>query len=116
MVEELFVYGTLLPRLAPEEIVDVVRRLVPVGSASVRGTLHKLDGYPGLTLAPAEQVVAGEVFSLPLGAEQEIWRRLDEYEGYVEGSAVTSVFVRERVTVRMDRGEDRRVWVYLYNA
>ena len=66
MTHHLFVYGTLSPRHAPLEIAATVRRLRPVGQASVRGRLYDLGEYPGAVLSEkSRSVIRGEVFELP---------------------------------------------------
>jgi len=47
MTHHLFAYGTLCPRHAPLEIAATVRRLRPVGQASVRGRLTIWVSIPG---------------------------------------------------------------------
>jgi hypothetical protein len=44
--EPSIVYGTLHPDRAPAEI----RRLIPLGPATILGTLHNLGEYPALIL------------------------------------------------------------------
>jgi hypothetical protein len=50
MPETLFVYGTLHPDRAPAEIRSVARRLIPLGPATILGTLHNFGEYPALIL------------------------------------------------------------------
>ena len=66
MSEYLFLYGTLLPGQAPDEVVGVVRHLHRVGAGFVRGHLYDLGDYPGAILdKSSETLISGEVFELP---------------------------------------------------
>ena len=111
----LFVYGTLSPRHAPPEIAATVRRLRPVGPASVRGRLFDLGEYPGAVLSRnSRSVVRGEVFELP--GDAQTLSSLDNYEGFEPGKPGSSLFVRRMWTVVMDDGTRLRCWVYVYNG
>ena len=110
-MERLFTYGTLDPSHAPAEIDDVLATFVPAGEASVRGHLYQLQEYPGLVLDEAAEPVAGLLFDVP----EEAWPRLDAYEGFDAEVRESSLFVRERATVRRPDGTGESVWIYLYN-
>jgi gamma-glutamylcyclotransferase (GGCT)/AIG2-like uncharacterized protein YtfP len=111
----LFVYGTLSPRHAPPEIAAAVRRLRPVGPASVRGRLFDFGEYPGAVLSRhSRSVIRGEVFELP--GDAQTLTSLDNYEGFEPGKPGSSLFVRRMWTVVMDDGTRMRCWVYVYNG
>jgi len=115
VTHHLFVYGTLSPRHAPREIAATVRRLRPVGSASVRGRLYDLGKYPGAILSKSSRsVIRGEVFELPTDAQT--LSSLDNYEGFEPGKPGSSLFVRRTWPVVMDDGTRLRCWVYVYNG
>jgi gamma-glutamylcyclotransferase (GGCT)/AIG2-like uncharacterized protein YtfP len=115
MTDHLFVYGTLSPRHAPPEIAATVRRLRPVGSASVRGRLYDLGEYPGAVLSEKSRtVIRGEVFELPGG--RSTLTALDSYEGFEPSKPGTSLFLRRAWPVTMDDGKRVRCWVYIYNG
>lgn len=115
VTHHLFVYGTLSPRHAPPEIAATVRRLRPLGPASVRGRLYDLGEYPGAILSPrSRSVIRGEVFELP--SDAQTLSSLDNYEGFEPGKPGSSLFVRQTRTVDMDDGTRLRCWVYVYNG
>jgi len=115
VTHHLFVYGTLSPRHAPPEIAATVRRLRPVGAASVRGRLYDLGKYPGAILSKSSRsVIRGEVFELP--SDAQTLSSLDNYEGFEPGKPSSSLFVRRASSVVMDDGTRLRCWVYVYNG
>lgn len=115
VTHHLFVYGTLSPRHAPPEIASTVRRLRPVGAASVRGRLYDLGEYPGAILSKSSRsVIRGEVFELP--GDAQTLSSLDNYEGFEPGKPGSSLFVRRAWPVVLDDGTRLRCWVYVYNG
>ena len=115
MTHHLFVYGTLSPRHAPPEIAATVRRLRPVGSASIRGRLYDLGEYPGAVLNKnSRSLIRGQVFELP--GDQSTLTSLDDYEGFEPAKPSSSLFVRRTWPVTMDDGTRLRCWVYVYNG
>ena len=115
MTHHLFVYGTLSPRHAPPEIAATVRRLRPVGAASVRGRLYDLGEYPGAVLSKnSRSLIRGEVFELP--GDQSTLTSLDNYEGFEPAKPNSSLFVRRTWPVTLDDGTRLRCWVYVYNG
>lgn len=109
----LFVYGTLLPGLAPPLIREVVDRLEVVGTATVGGRLYNLGSYPGCVLDQAcGSLIHGMILAIP---EQEILERLDWYEGFVANDAQGSLFVRVTAEAKLADGREIEVWVYVYN-
>jgi gamma-glutamylcyclotransferase (GGCT)/AIG2-like uncharacterized protein YtfP len=115
MTQHLFVYGTLSPRHAPPEIAATVRRLRPVGQATVRGRLYDLGKYPGAVLnEKSRSLIRGEVFELP--EDQSTLTSLDNYEGFEPGKRNSSLFLRRAYPVTMDDGKRVRCWVYVYNG
>lgn len=114
MPDPLFVYGTLVPGLAPPAMRDVVAALRPLGSAAVRGRLYDLGDYPGLLLDPAADLVAGQVLQLP--DDPAAWLRLDAYEGFVPDDPGRSLFRRVRCRAEFEAGGALECWVYVYNG
>jgi gamma-glutamylcyclotransferase (GGCT)/AIG2-like uncharacterized protein YtfP len=114
MPETLFVYGTLHPDRAPAEIRSVARRLIPLGPATIFGTLHNLGEYPALILnGTTKQPIPGTVFILP--DDTEALKALDRYEDFRPHDPESSLFLRARQTVTLGDGTPHRCWVYLYN-
>src|SRR5262249_28994565 len=88
----LFVYGTLLPGLAPPIIADVINAMHIAGDAVVRGRLYDLGEYPGCTLdAACDSLILGKLLEIPNPA---VLDRLDWYECYAAHDAAGSLFLR----------------------
>ncbi len=114
MADTLFVYGTLRPEHAPEEIADVVTSLRPAGRGTVRGRLYHFGQYPGAVLnSRSKTTIAGELYTLP--AHPEALSRLDSYEEYRPNDPAGSLFKRVKTTVTLADGTRKRSWVYVYN-
>src|SRR5437588_543686 len=114
MSEYLFVYGTLRPELAPDEVADAVHQLRRIGAATVRGQLYDLGEYPGAILdASANTTISGEVFELP--DDQTVLAALDEYEGFNPNDSEASLFVRIKCQVTLSDGRKLESWIYVYN-
>jgi gamma-glutamylcyclotransferase (GGCT)/AIG2-like uncharacterized protein YtfP len=113
--DHIFVYGTLLPGLAPRVIADVVAQLRLVGPATVRGWLYDLGAYPGCVLdGDCGRLVHGqllELTDLPMQLE-----RLDGYEGCAaHDDTGQCLFVRTTCDAIRPDGSAVRAWVYVYN-
>ncbi len=114
MAQLLFVYGTLYPDRAPEEIHSVVRRMTPVGQGTILGQLHDLGEYPALVInGTRNQRTPGSVFALP--DDPQILPALDPYEDFRPEDPPNSLFLRSKRTVTLADGKRKRCWVYLYN-
>ncbi|HUK25215.1 MAG TPA: gamma-glutamylcyclotransferase family protein [Terriglobales bacterium] len=110
--EFLFVYGSLLPGLAPPVIAPVMARLRSVGRGLVRGHLFDLGRYPGLVLAERGPRVHGHVHALP--PDPEILRKLDRYEGFFPENRARSEFIRRSWPVTMPGSGVLTCWIYEY--
>ena len=110
----MFVYGTLLPRLAPPEIESTVRRLRRVGRGTIRGRLFDLGDYPGAILTRSGPMIQGMIFEVP--NDPEVLHRLDEFEGFDPAKPKSSLFVRKRRRAQMQDGTKIFCWVYAYNG
>src|ERR1044071_6674089 len=114
MSELLFLYGTLLPSTAPEEISAIVRRFRRLGPGHVRGRLYDLGEFPGAVLDPSSRtIIHGELVSLP--SQTRILDALDRYEEFDPLAPKKSLFVRKKAKVLMDNGSSREGWIYVYN-
>jgi gamma-glutamylcyclotransferase (GGCT)/AIG2-like uncharacterized protein YtfP len=113
MNQYLFAYGTLMPAHAPAELGEIVRQFRRIGRGSVRGRLYDLGDYPGAVLVEGPDSIYGEVYRLP--ADQEILRKLDEYEGFDPSDPGGSLFARTKCPVRLENSEELSCWVYIYN-
>jgi gamma-glutamylcyclotransferase (GGCT)/AIG2-like uncharacterized protein YtfP len=113
--EYLFIYGTLHPEHAPEEIADIVRGFVNLGSGSVPGTLYDLGSYPGAVLDDSSsRRIWGTVFRLP--GDMEVLHRLDVYEEFDPQASHTSLFIRRLYPVELTGGPVLPCWIYEYNG
>jgi gamma-glutamylcyclotransferase (GGCT)/AIG2-like uncharacterized protein YtfP len=111
----LFVYGTLHPDRAPDEIKEVVHQLILIGKGTVAGEVHDLGDYPALVLTgKRNQRADGFVFALP--EDPDLLPALDGYEGFLPDDPTNSLFIRRKRTVTLDGGSRKRCWVYLYRG
>src|SRR5437773_10086294 len=109
----VFLYGTLLPELAPANLRPLLARLEPVGRATVPGRLYDLGDYPGAVFdVSAPSSVHGRVFVL---AGRDALREFDAYEGYDERDVSGSLYRRVRQLVTLDDGSKVTCWMYAYN-
>jgi gamma-glutamylcyclotransferase (GGCT)/AIG2-like uncharacterized protein YtfP len=109
----LFVYGTLLPNLAPPVIADVVNQLTILGPATVPGQLYHLGKYPGCTLhQPCDRLIHGQLLQIP---DASLLRRLDWYEHYAAHDAAGSLFLRTTCTATTPDTRQIPAWIYVYN-
>jgi len=114
MSEYLFVYGTLNPHLAPNDVRDVVMQLRPLGEGTMPGILYDLGDYPGAVFDKSTpHRVRGRIFELPSG--EALLKKLDAYEEFNPQDAANSLFVRERHAIKLDNESELSCWVYLYN-
>ncbi len=109
----LFVYGTLHPDCAPEEIRDVVEQMKPMGTGTVLGEVHDMGEYPALAPKGRRKPVRGSLFALP--DHPEALRKLDAYEEFDPQQPETSLFRRRKRVVTLSDGRKERHWVYVYN-
>jgi putative glutamine amidotransferase len=120
-----FVYGTLMPGHAPTCVADLVGRFVPLGRATVPGSLYDLGDYPGLMLhsgaSPDERVGDGSTSPAVFGVlvdvpdDPALVRRLDAYEGFDPAAPGRSLFCRVPAVARLlaDGGAvDCQTYVY----
>jgi gamma-glutamylcyclotransferase (GGCT)/AIG2-like uncharacterized protein YtfP len=114
MSEHLFLYGTLRPEDAPEEIRSAVTGLRSVGEGAVPGLLYDLGEYPGAVIdAEAKQRIFGTVYQLP--EDQTVLSRMDTYEDFRPAAPDESLFLRIRQQVEMDARGSVECWMYVYN-
>jgi gamma-glutamylcyclotransferase (GGCT)/AIG2-like uncharacterized protein YtfP len=115
MSDYLFIYGTLHPEHAPEEIAAAVAQLQPVGQGTVPGQLYDLGDYPGAVVDPMSlQRISGMVFQLPEHAD--LWPQFDAYEECNLDDPTQSLFLRARHEVKLDIGSILTCWIYIYNG
>lgn len=112
MPELLFIYGTLHPDRAPREIATAVRRLTPIGRATIRGHRCDLGEYPGVILDSTGTQVDGELFTVP---DDTTLAALDAYEDFHPDLPAASLFLRVETTATRPDGSIVTCWVYVYN-
>ena len=106
---KLFVYGTLRRGFAPHEHLRSSARFL--GKGTILGRLYDLGEFPGAI--PSEQPseeVEGELYELGNLGQQ--LKALDEYEEFDPENPAKSLFVRQRVNVRLETGEKLEAWTY----
>jgi len=114
MSQKLFVYGTLHPDRAPEEIAHVVRRFKALGSGTIRARLHRFRDFPAIKIDQKNgSRITGEVFQVPNGVAL---KQLDDYEEYYPAALDKSLFQRKQVKVRLEDGTSTECWVYEYKG
>jgi gamma-glutamylcyclotransferase (GGCT)/AIG2-like uncharacterized protein YtfP len=112
----LFVYGTLQPQFAPEEVAPLVGSLQVAGQGSVRGVLYNLGRYPGAVLASdTSRRIHGTVLVLPEGID--LLAELDAYEEHDPDTPVAdSLFTRRICKVCLADSTSLSCWIYEYNG
>jgi gamma-glutamylcyclotransferase (GGCT)/AIG2-like uncharacterized protein YtfP len=113
MTEYLFLYGTLMPNEADDEVAHIVKRLRRIGAAYVRGRLYNFGEYPGAVIDhSATTSVHGEVVELP---DKGILHVLDKYEEFDPLRPQKSLFVRKKTKIKLANGRHIEGWMYVYN-
>ena len=114
MTDYLFIYGTLMPSKADDEIAHIVKRLRRIGAGYVRGRLYNLGEYPGAVIdRSANTSIHGELVELP--ADKTILEALDKYEEFDPSRPQKSLFVRKRTKIKLANGRNVEGWMYVYN-
>lgn len=115
MKQFLFTYGTLSSGQAPSSVKQLMLSLKRYGTGYIRGRLYNLGDFPGAILSESSRnKVFGDVFELP--ADKSVLKRIDEYEEFSPRRPTNSLFVRRRVPVKLDTGEQIECWTYVYNG
>jgi gamma-glutamylcyclotransferase (GGCT)/AIG2-like uncharacterized protein YtfP len=110
VVDLLFVYGTLIPGLEPAVMSAEVRKLTPLGPATIQATLYDLGPYPGVILNQND-TVQGQLMRL---ASPDLWAKLDEYEGCPLPDSPDGLFQRVKTVATLSDGQKMACWVYIY--
>jgi gamma-glutamylcyclotransferase (GGCT)/AIG2-like uncharacterized protein YtfP len=108
-----FAYGTLMRDFDGQWQKNVGANLIGIGWITAR--LYYVGDYPGAKLADpgSGYSVKGELYKVrDLDRALKI---LDKYEEFLPSAPAKSLFVRDLVPVKMERGRTRSAWVYLYN-
>lgn len=103
----LFTYGTLQPGSAPPHVAQPLARLIPVGPATVPGTLYDLGAFPAAVIdSGCAAAIHGVVFRLP--DTDAPLAALDRYEG--------RDFRRVRCVATLSDGRQLVCWAYAYTG
>lgn len=114
MPDCLFVYGLLLPELAPPKLAEVIDALEPVGRGQVSGRLYDLGPYPGAIVeSESGSSISGMVFRLP--PTTSVLALFDRFEGVHPTSPADGLYVRRTAEARLEDGQELEVWIYQYN-
>lgn len=116
----VFVYGTLMRGMAAEAKLLGAGPVRFVGRAKLPGTLYDFGPFPGAVRekpqpmggVPVEDV-NGEVFEL-LDPAVPTLAALDAHEGFDMHRPGGSLFLRRRLTVKLEGGGQVEAWTYLY--
>ena len=111
MRQLLFVYGTLLPGLAPASMRAICDRLTPVSRATVQGSLYDLGPYPAVVTGGAN-LVHGELLEID---GDDTWGSLDRYEGCPRPGEGDGLFRRICTVATLPSGESVDCWIYVYD-
>lgn len=111
--EYLFVYGSLRRDAKHDVFSKIEDHIDYVGRGYFTGELFDLGKYPG-AIEAEDGKVKGEVYAIA-DHRNEIFRLLDNYEGYNRNNLHKSLFIRKRTTIKLSNGKKISVWIYLYN-
>jgi gamma-glutamylcyclotransferase (GGCT)/AIG2-like uncharacterized protein YtfP len=81
----LFVYGTLKSHFDNDFAKYLRQHAELVGEGHVIGRLFLLGWYPGLVLDADGYEVKGEVYNINDQVEEDLLKKIDEYEGVEQG-------------------------------
>jgi gamma-glutamylcyclotransferase (GGCT)/AIG2-like uncharacterized protein YtfP len=111
MKQYLFVYGTLKDEFAPPEIAGTVKKMKFVGNGFAYGKLYDLGEYPGAVLGTRDKIF-GSIYEVP--DDENILRKLDEYEGFHPQTPKESLYLRKKIKVYIN-DKTLTSWIYEYN-
>jgi gamma-glutamylcyclotransferase (GGCT)/AIG2-like uncharacterized protein YtfP len=112
MLDRLFIYGTLHPDRAPQQISAAARQLIPAGRGTIRARIYDFGEYPGVILDDSASPIPGEIFIVP---DTRTLALLDGYEDFRPGDPAASLFLRTQAVVTLDEGSQLECWVYVWN-
>lgn len=117
-VEEMipvFVYGTLLSGESNYRIIEpFVQKVTPVQLRNYK--MHSIQGhFPAIIKSKKNGVISGELMYLKPPRYQKAIDRLDRLEGYIEQAPECSMYLREKVTVITESGDQVEAYAYIWN-
>ena len=108
MITSIFVYGTL--KRGQLRASQWPRAPLDVASATTRGRLYDLGGYPALL--PGDDLIAGEVWRMLPEDIDATLRVLDQIEGYDDSD--DDLYKREIVACRVADGHATKAFTYYF--
>src|ERR1043166_1292383 len=106
----LFVYGTLRNGYNLDVKDQLSADLEYIGKARVDASLYDIGEYPGAVKeATKKSEIIGDVYLIT--NPEHVFGVLDEYEGYEQGKAEESEFIRETDKVRLASGGSIDAWI-----
>ncbi|WP_428329586.1 gamma-glutamylcyclotransferase family protein [Mucilaginibacter sp.] len=111
-ISYLFVYGTLLDQ-RNQFGAYLSANCIFYADGNFSGELYDTGEYPGAVAMPgSNSKVYGKIFSVH--NTDEVFKQLDEYEGYGPGEIQPNLFIRNLMQIETNSGP-LECWVYLYN-
>lgn len=111
-MDHLFVYGTLMPGYPQNPHRALLEEhCLTCFTGWCRGELYTLKKYPAMISGTG--IVHGEI--LQLTRAEELFKTLDEYEGFYPGNPQKSHYLRVEIDAYTPENEAYRCWSYLYN-
>ena len=113
----LFLYGTLIDGSDNPMARAVHRLLIPLGPATVRGSLFAVPDPQGWfpALIAGDGLVHGRLYEATDSLSPEELARLDVYEEFDPQDQAASLYVRVALPVTDETGAARTAEVYRYN-
>lgn len=111
--EYIFVYGTLQTAANNAMSRFLMQYSKIIGKGFMFGKLYKISWFPGAVRSETDDKVYGTVFKL--NPEHDVFKTLDDYEGFYKNDITASLFIRELTEVFLEDGDRLSAWVYLYN-
>ena len=84
------------------------------GQGKVSASLYDLGRYPGAIRDRKGAEVIGDLFLLT--DPERVLKVLDKYEGLSGPDDKKAEFVRQKTSVRMRSGGQKKAWIYWYNS
>ena len=115
-MNNLFVYGTLRNGRLQNFVPEVASFVETKGKGFVNGLLFNAGEFPVAKRTKVDtQKVYGDLLEIKEGKEKDVLRLLDEYEEIDNENPKKSLFVRNLVKVKTNKGEILNAWIYWYN-
>lgn len=113
MVNELFVYGTLMQQTDSPMARFLHGEARLLGAACLPGRLYDLGSYPGAVYDRTEErLIHGQIYTIT--HPDAVFPILDRYEGVSPVPLEPEEYVRALVPARFD-GREVQCWIYLLN-